>query len=187
MDFDGPILTTSHVVISLVAIASGAVVAYGFVAAKRLDIWTASFLVTTLLTSVTGFVFFPIERFTPALGVGAVSLIVLAVAILGRYRYHLAGRWRAAYVISSVAAFYFNVFVLVAQLFQKVPALKDLAPTQAEPPFVVAQFVIFVACVTIGIVGTIRFRPELVRPKLSQLEAHGLDSLSITPFTRKTI
>jgi len=165
MDFDVPIQTTVHVVISLVAIASGAVVAYGFLAAKRLDIWTASFLVTTVLTSVTGFVFFPIERFTPALGVGAISLIVLAVAILGRYRYHLAGRWRAAYVISSVTAFYFNVFVLVAQLFQKVPALKDLAPTQSEPPFVVAQLVVLVACVTIGIVGTIRFRPEPVRPQ----------------------
>jgi len=185
MDFDVPIQTTVHVVISLVAIASGAVVAYGFLAAKRLDIWTASFLVTTVLTSVTGFVFFPIERFTPALGVGAISLIVLAVAILGRYRYHLAGRWRAAYVISSVTAFYFNVFVLVAQLFQKVPALKDLAPTQSEPPFVVAQLVVLVACVTIGIVGTIRLRPEPVRPQPASLEAHGAHSLSITPFKWK--
>src|SRR5262249_14227269 len=94
MDFDVPIQTTVHVVISLVAIASGAVVAYGFLAAKRLDIWTVSFLVTTVLTSVTGFLFFPIERFTPALGIGAISLIVLAVAILGRYGYHLAGRRR---------------------------------------------------------------------------------------------
>ena len=166
MNFDVPILTTVHVVISLVAIASGAVVAYGYLAARRLDIWTACFLVTTVLTSVTGFVFFPIERFTPALGIGAISLIVLAVAILGRYRYHLAGRWRAAYVISSVTAFYFNVFVLVAQLFQKVPPLKALAPTQSEPPFAVSQLVVLVACVTIGIVGTIRFRPEPVRPQL---------------------
>jgi hypothetical protein len=157
MNFDVP--TTVHVVISLVAIASGAVVACGFLAAKRLDIWTACFLVTTVLTSVTGFVFFPIERFTPALGLGAISLVVLAVAILARYRYHLDGRWRAVYVISSVTAFYFNVFVLIAQLFQKVPALKDLAPTQSEPPFAMAQLVVFVACVTIGIIGTIRFRP----------------------------
>jgi hypothetical protein len=167
MAFDVPILTTVHVVVSLVAIATGAVVAYGFLAAKQLDICTACFLVTTVLTSVTGFVFFPIERFTPALGIGVISLIVLAVAILGRYRYHLAGRWRAAYVISSVTAFYFNVFVLVAQLFQKVPALKDLAPTQSEPPFVVAQLVVLVACVTIGIVGTIRFRPEPGSPAAS--------------------
>jgi hypothetical protein len=166
MDFDVPILTTIHVVISLVAIASGAVVAYGFVARKRLDIWTASFLLTTVLTSVTGFVFFPIERFTPGLGIGVISLMVLAIAILGRYRYHLAGHWRAAYVISSVAAFYFNVFVLIAQLFQKVPALKDLAPTQSEPPFVMAQLAVLLACVTIAIVGTIRFRAEPVRTRL---------------------
>src|SRR5215471_9807422 len=105
MDFDLSILTTVHVVISLIAIATGAVVVYGFLAVKRLDLWTASFLVTTVLTSVTGFVFFPIVRFTPGLGIGAISLIVLAVAILGRYRYHLAGRWRSAYVISSVTAF----------------------------------------------------------------------------------
>src|SRR5215467_135454 len=167
MDFDVPIQTTVHVVISLVAIASGAVVAYGFLAAKRLDIWTASFLVTTVLTSVTGFVFFPIERFTPALGIGVISLIVLAVAILGRYRYHLVGRWRAAYVISSVAAFYFNVFVLVAQLFQKVPALKALAPTQSEPPFAVAQLVVLVAFIAIGVAGTKRFRVEPTGPTLA--------------------
>jgi hypothetical protein len=176
MENNAPILTTVHVVISLVAIASGAVVAYGFLTAKRLDIWTASFLVTTVLTSMTGFVFFPIERFTPALGVGVISLIVLAVAILGRYRYHLAGRWRAAFVISSVTAFYFNVFVLVAQLFQKVPALKDLAPTQSEPPFFLTQLIVLVACVTIGILGTIRFRPESARPQLASLEAHGTNS-----------
>jgi hypothetical protein len=167
MDFNVPIQTTVHVVISLVAIVSGVAVAYGFVAAKRFDIWTASFLVTTMLTSATGFIFFQIERFTPALGVGAISLIVLAVAILGRYRFRLAGRWRPAYVISSVTAFYLNVFVLVAQLFQKVPALRDLAPTQSEPPFVVAQLVVLVACITIGIVGTIRFRPEPLRPQLT--------------------
>jgi hypothetical protein len=110
---------------------------------------------------------------------------VLAVAILGRYRYHLAGRWRAAYVISSVTAFYFNALVLVAQLFQKVPPLKDLAPTQSEPPFAVAQLVALGACVTIGIVGTIRFRIEPVRPQLARLEAHGADYLSITSFKWK--
>jgi hypothetical protein len=167
MDFDVPIQTTVHVVISLIAIVSGAVVGYGFLAAKRLDIWTAVFLATTVLTSVTGFVFFPIERFTPALGVGAISLIVLAVAILGRYRYRLAGRWRVTYVISSVAAFYLNVLVLVVQLFQKVPTLRDLAPTQSEPPFVVVQLVVLVACVTIGVFGTIRFKTAPVRPRLA--------------------
>src|SRR5262245_37775656 len=145
MDFDVPILTAAHVVISLIAIASGAVVSYGFLAAKRLDLWTAVFLATTVLTSVTGFIFFPIERFTPAIGVGVVSLIVLAAAILARYHHRLAGRWRVAYVVSSVVAFYLNVFVLVAQLFQKVPALKALAPTQSEPPFAAAQLFVLVA------------------------------------------
>src|SRR5262249_13172657 len=117
MNFDMPISTAAHVVISLIAIVSGAVVCYGFLAAKRLDLWTAVFLATTVLTSVTGFVFFPIERFTPGIGIGIISLIVLAVAILARYHYRLAGRWRGAYIISSVVAFYFNVFVLVTQLF----------------------------------------------------------------------
>src|SRR5262245_24448535 len=104
MDFDMSIQTAAHVVISLVAIITGAVVCYGFLAAKRLDLWTAVFLATTVLTSVTGFIYFPIQRFTPGIGIGIISLIVLAVAILARYQYRLAGRWRAVYVISSVVA-----------------------------------------------------------------------------------
>src|SRR5262245_44931022 len=165
MDFD--IQTAAHVVISLIAIVSGAVVCYGLIAAKRLNLWTVVFLATTVLTSVTGFIFFPIERFTPAIGVGIVSLFVLAVAIVARYYYRLAGRWRAAYVISSVVAFYFNVFVLVAQLFDKVPALKALAPTQSEPPFAVAQLVVLLAFVAIGVVGTKRFRVEQTSPLMA--------------------
>src|SRR5262245_18084211 len=116
MDFDVPIMTAAHVVISLIAIASGTVVSYGFLAAKRLDLWTAVFLSTTVLTSLTGFIFFPIERFTPGIGIAIISLIVLALAILARYHYRLAGRSRLAYVILSVVAFYFNVFVLVSHL-----------------------------------------------------------------------
>src|SRR5262245_823519 len=165
-DFDVPILTAAHVVISLIAIAAGAVGCYGFFAAKRLDLWTAVFLATTVLTSVTGFIFFPIKRFTPGIGIGIVSLIVLAAAILARYHYRLAGRWRAVYVISSVAAFYFNVFVLVAQLFQKVSALKALAPTQSEPPFAVAQLFVLVAFIALGVVSTKRFRVEPTNPQL---------------------
>src|SRR5262245_18980341 len=167
MDFDVPIQTTAHVVISLIAIVSGAVVSYGFIAAKRFDLWTAFFLATTVLTSVTGFIFFPIERFTPGIGIGILSLIVLAVAILARYQFRLVGRWRAAYVISSVVAFSFNVFVLVAQLFQNVPALKALAPTQSEPPSAVAQLVVLLAFVAIGVVGTKRFRVEQTSPLMA--------------------
>jgi hypothetical protein len=173
MDFDVPIQTAAHVVISLIAIVSGAVVSYGFLAAKRLDLWTAVFLATTVLTSVTGFIFFPIERFTPAIGVGIISLIVLSVAILARYHYRLAGRWRVAYVISSVVALYFNVFVLVAQLFQKVSALKALAPTQSEPPFAVAQLFVLVAFIAIGVVGTKRFRVQPTSPPTGVVASTG--------------
>src|SRR5262245_17281505 len=164
MEFNLPILTAAHVVISLIAIVAGAVVSYGFLAAKRFDLWTAVFLATTMLTSVTGLIFFPIERFTPGIGIGTISLVVLAVAILARYHCRLAGRWRVAYVISSVAAFYFNVLVLVTQLFQKVPALKALAPTQSEPPFAVAQLFLVVAFIAIGVASTIRFRVAPTSP-----------------------
>src|SRR6266478_5580649 len=109
--------TFAHVVISLVGIGSGFVVVYGLLAAKRFDVWSVIFLASTVLTSATGF-FFPVELFLPSHAIGILSLIVLAVAIVARYRFHLAGRWRATYVISSVVAFYLNVFVLIVQLFQ---------------------------------------------------------------------
>jgi hypothetical protein len=123
-----------HVVLSLIGILSGFVVSFGLLAAKRLDAWTAVFLATTLLTSVTGFLF-PLHKYLPSHGVGIVSLIVLALAIPARYVFYLAGRWRRTYAITAAFALYLNVFVLLAQLFAKVPTLKALAPTQSEPPF----------------------------------------------------
>ena len=118
MIFGMTTFTFVHVAISLVGILSGLVVVFGLLATKRLDGWTALFLVTTVLTSVTGF-FFPFEGFKPSYVVGAISLVVLALAILARYRRHLAGGWRRTYVISAVIALYLNVFVLVVQLFEK--------------------------------------------------------------------
>src|SRR6267143_5534836 len=126
--------TLFHVVLSLVGILSGFVVLAGFLTAKRSNGWTALFLTTTALTSVTGFLF-PFHKFLPSHAVGIVSLIVLAVAIFARYVRQLAGAWRGIYVVTAVIALYLNVFVLIAQLFQKVPALKAMAPTQSEPPF----------------------------------------------------
>src|SRR5713226_5570232 len=123
MIFGMTTFTFVHVAISLVGILSGLVVVFGLLATKRLDGWTALFLVTTVLTSVTGF-FFPFEGFKPSYVVGAISLVVLAIAILARYRRQLAGGWRRTYVISAVIALYLNVFVLVVQLFEKVPASK---------------------------------------------------------------
>lgn len=152
------IFTIVHVGITLVAIASGLVVLFGMLGAQRLPAWTALFLVTTILTSVTGFMF-PIHGFTPALGVGAVSMLVLAVALIALYAKHLVGSWRWIYVVAAVAALYFNVLVLIVQSFQKVPTLNMLAPTQSEPPFLIAQGVALMAFLFLGIAAVFRFRP----------------------------
>jgi len=154
-------LTDVHVAISLIAILSGLVVLLGLLTGRRLDHWTSFFLLTTVATSVTGF-FFPFHGFTPAIGVGIVSLVVLAVAIFARYPRRLAGAWRGIYIISATLALYLNVFVLIVQSFQNVPALKALAPTQSEPPFLVAQLLALILFAVLGILAAIKFRPAPV-------------------------
>jgi hypothetical protein len=154
--------TLIHVLISLLAIGSGLIVLLGMIGAKRLDGWTAFFLLTTVLTSVTGFLF-PIKQLTPGLIVGTISLIVLAVAILARYTFHLAGVWRATYVITAALALYLNTFVLVVQSFEKVDALKALAPTQKEPPFMAAQLVVLAIFIVLSGLAVKRFRLESPR------------------------
>jgi hypothetical protein len=149
--------TIVHVVLSLVGIGAGFVVLAGLFASKRLDGWTALFLATTVATSVTGFGF-PFEHVLPSHVVGVVSLVVLAAAILARYARHLAGAWRWIYVVGAVVALYLNVFVLIVQLFLKVPALKAMAPTQSEPPFLIAQLVVMVLFLVLGTGAVRRFR-----------------------------
>lgn len=153
--------TLIHVLISLIGIGSGLVVMYGLLTAKRLDRWTAVFLTTTVLTSVTGFGF-PFKGLTPAINLGIISLIVLAVAIVARYSRHLTGAWRKTYVITAALALYFNVFVLVMQSFEKVPSLKAAAPTQKEAPFVVTQLLVMALFVALAIFAVKRFRGEPV-------------------------
>ncbi len=148
------IYTLVHVVISLAGIFS--------LAGKRLDGWTKFFLITTVATSVTGF-FFPFHGFTPAIGVGIISLLVLSIAIFARYPRQLAGRWRWIYVVTAMIALYLNVFVAIVQAFEKAPVLKALAPTQSEPPFKLTQLVVLALFVVLTIVGVIRFRLEPVR------------------------
>jgi len=150
--------TQIHVAISLVGILSGLVVMVGLLTARRLDRWTALFLLSTLATSVTGF-FFPFHGVPPAIIVGIISVVLLAGAILARYARGLAGAWRWIYVITAMIALYLNVFVLIVQLFLKVPALKALAPMQTEPPFLVAQLSSLVIFVVLTILATIKFRP----------------------------
>jgi hypothetical protein len=151
--------TLIHVAISLLAIASGFVVVFGLIAGKRLDLWTAFFLATTIATSVTGFGF-PIHGFTPGIVLGIVSLVVLAVALFARYGRHLAGVWRRVYVVTAVVALYLNFLVLIVQSFQKVPALKAMAPTQSEPPFLIAQITAMIVFLALGFLAAIKFRGQ---------------------------
>ena len=150
--------TTLHVIISLVAIFAGLVVVAGMLKDRRLNGWTSLFLWTTVLTSVTGFGF-PFERFLPSHYTGFISLAVLAIAILARYSFHMVGAWRWIYVVTAVTALYLNVFVLIVQLFLKVSFLQPLAPTQSEPPFLIAQGVALIAFLILGTLAARRFRP----------------------------
>src|SRR6478672_10354824 len=148
--------TPVHEIISLIGIGSGLVVVAGLLANKRLDRWTAIFLVTTVLTSVTGFLF-PFKQVTPGIVLGVLSLIALTVAIVARYSRHLIGGWRRTYVIAAVVSLYFNVFVLVVQSFEKVSLLHALAPTQKEAPFGITQLVVLIAFVVVGIMAVKKF------------------------------
>jgi uncharacterized protein YggT (Ycf19 family) len=156
-------LTALHVLISLAGIATGVVVALGLLRGRRRDGWTAAFLITTVLTSVTGFLFFPFHEVLPSHVVGAVSLVVLALAIYARYPGGMRGAWRRAYVINAMIALYLNVFVLIAQAFLKVPALNSLAPTGAETPFKVAQLAVLTFFVVLGTRAAMKFREDSVR------------------------
>jgi hypothetical protein len=144
--------------LSLIGIVSGIIAVVAMVGGKRLDGWTTLFLVTTVATSVTGF-FFPFASFGPPHVIGVISLVVLAIAIPALYGYRLAGSWRWIYVAGAVLALYLNVFVGVVQAFQKLPFLQPLAPTQSEPPFLVAQLVMMAIFIILGLAAVKRFHP----------------------------
>ena len=159
------LFTTIHVIISLIAIVSGIIVVIGMLGSQRMPGLTAVFLLTTILTSVTGF-FFPIHGFTPALGVGIVSLILLLLAVVALYGKHLAGAWRWIYVVTAVTALWFNVFVLIVQSFEKLSVLNAKAP-QVGPPFsdpantnfAIAQAAALVILLVLGLIALFKFRP----------------------------
>jgi hypothetical protein len=153
------IYTIVHTLISLIAIFTGLIVLFGMIGGERLDGWTKWFLSTAVATSITGF-FFPFHGFTPAIGLGIISLPFLALTIFARYPKYLAGAWRWIYVIGAVICLYFNLFVLVVQAFEKITALHALAPTQSEPPFKLAQLVVLLVSALLAIVAAIRFHPE---------------------------
>jgi hypothetical protein len=152
-----PTFTLLHVIISLIGIGSGLIVLYGLLSAKRMDGGTVIFLLFTVLTSVTGFLF-PFVHLLPSHKVGIISLVLLAIAIAARYLFHMAGAWRSTYVVSAVMSLYLNCFVLVAQAFLKAPALHALAPTGTEPPFLVAQLIVLVIFIGLTILAVKRFK-----------------------------
>ena len=151
-------LTWVHTLLSLVGIVTGIVVLIGLLSSKWPDGWSVAFLASAVATSVTGFML-PAAGFGPSHWVGVISLVVLALALLARYGLHLAGAWRRIYAAGVVLALYFLVFVGVAQLFGKVPALHALAPTQSEPPFAIAEGAVLVLFVVLAIAAAIKFRP----------------------------
>src|SRR5438094_5297858 len=147
-----------HVVLSLVGIASGLVVLYGLLTGQPLGVWTAVFLATTILTGVTGFPLPPFG-FDPPRAVGIILLILLALAVAALYTFRLAGAWRSIYVITAIMALYLNVFVGVTQSFQKLSFLQPLAPTQSEPPFLIAQIAVLLLFIVLGVLAVRRFHP----------------------------
>lgn len=154
-------LLAIHVALSLIGIVSGLVVLYGLLTGMALGGWTALFLATTILTSITGFPLPPFG-FDPPRAVGVLSLILLAIAVGAHYLFHLAGVWRWVYVVTATVALYLNCFVLVIQGFLKVPALHELAPTQSEPPFLVAQGAVLILFIVLGFLAVRKFHPRAV-------------------------
>jgi hypothetical protein len=155
--------TQLHVIISLIGIAAGLIVLFGLLTGRRSPFWTAVFLSTTVLTSVTGFLFHS-EKIGPPHIVGAISLVVLALAIFALYVRHLAGFWRVVYIVGAVFSLYLNAFVGVVQTFLKVPFFNAFAPTQQEPPFLVAQGLTLVFFIVLGVLSLKRFHPAMAAP-----------------------
>jgi hypothetical protein len=155
----GMTLLQIHVALSLIGIVSGLVVFYGLLTTRSLGGWTAFFLVTTILTSASGFPLPPFG-FDPPRAVGVISLVLLAIAVVALYAFKLKSAWRWLYVITAIAALWFNVFVLIIQSFAKIPALHAIAPTLSDPAFVAAELVVLAIFGVLGIVALIRFHPQ---------------------------
>lgn len=151
--------TMLHVIISLIAIASGLIVVFGMLGSNRMKGLTALFLLSTILTSVTGFMF-PFNGFLPSHAFGILSLLLLVAVLPALYKFQLAGKWRWIYVVGAVILLYLNVFVLVFQVFLKISFFNALAPTQAEPPFAIAQGLALLVFIVLGVLAVKKFHPQ---------------------------
>jgi hypothetical protein len=154
------VFTAVHVFISLIAIVSGVIVMFGLLGSNRRPGLTATFLLFTILTSATGFLF-PFEKLLPSHMIGIISLLLLAVACIALYVMKLSGAWRWIYVLTAMVALYLNVFVLVIQSFLKLGPLHALAPSvpPSEPPFAIIQGIVLVFFIVVIIGAVRRFRP----------------------------
>src|ERR1700687_1263723 len=160
LDMSLSTITTVHVVISLIAIISGIIVMFGLLGSNRRPGMTAIFLLFTILTSVTGFLF-PFEKLLPSHMIGILSLVLLAIACISLYVMKLSGPWRPTYIVTAMTSLYLNVFVLIIQAFLTVPALHALAPSMptSEPPFAIIQGIVRLFFVLVIIGAVRRFRP----------------------------
>ena len=149
--------TLVHVLISLLGIAAGFGVLFGLLNSIASGTWTALFLATTVLTSVTGFMF-PFAGFLPSHGVASISVVLLVIALFALYGRRLAGPWRLVYVVTALLALYLNVFVLIVQMFLRLPALHTLAPNGSETAFAVTQGLVLLIFVAL-IIAAARSRP----------------------------
>jgi hypothetical protein len=152
--------TTVHVIISLIAIVAGIIVMFGLLGSSRMPGLTAIFLLFTILTSATGFLF-PFEKLLPSHIIAIISLVLLAIACIALYGMKLSGAWRWIYVLTAMISLYFNVFVLVIQSFLKIPALTALAPGNppSGPAFAVIQGIVLLFFVVVIIGAMRRYRP----------------------------
>jgi len=151
--------TYLHVFMSLIWIGAGIFIIFGLLTSRRLSILTSLFLITTVLTSLTGFLY-PFNGMTPGIVLGILSMIALILAIVGLYVRKLAGAWRGIYVVSVIVAFYFNFFVLVAQAFDKVPVLHAVAPSQKSPGFMITQLAVLLIFILLTVRAVKKFHPE---------------------------
>jgi len=149
--------TQMHVLLSLIGIFTGLVVVYGFLQGRLFERWNGVFLVTTIATSVTGFMF-QSAQFGPPHFVGIISLVLLGFSVAALYAFNLAGPWRWIYAATATLALYLNVFVGVVQAFQKISFLQPLAPTQSEPPFAAAQGLVLVIFLALTFLASKRLR-----------------------------
>jgi hypothetical protein len=156
--------THLHVALSLMGILSGLIVLLGMLGSEPLHAVTSLFLATTVLTSLTGFLY-PFHGITPGIVIGMLSLIMLLAAILARYTFHFSGPWRWIYVVSSVIALWFNVFVFIVQSFEKIPSLHAMAPTQSEPPFKITQLIVLLTFIVLAIRAVKKFHPAPETPE----------------------